>query len=286
VINGLRQYAKSVITYALKNALEYELNGNYKKFTGEHLFYDKIEFIETNNVFTLKIGRFERKIVIIANEPQIDDELIKLLKKNNTCLFYYSERPEIETLQTIGINPLDPDSVERAGIFIKRFLISSYSENLKRKFKFPQLLRDYVKYIPQNQVRFDTSDYTYAFHSYPKIDLKEDDIKKLIEADSLFSKKSRPDKDNILKELSKLFSEINNRTEELKNKHLHCFNCGELFQSYSIDTLSYMKCQSCNSLFDNSTESRTTIRIDDLRYNSLSPKEFGMDFISFNPKEL
>jgi len=286
IINGLRQYTKSIITYTLKKTLEYELKGTYQKYTAEHLFYDKIEFIEANNVFTIKIGRFERKIVIIANEPQIDDELIELLKKNNICLFYYSEKPGIETIQTIRINPLDPDSVERAGIFIKRFLLSSYTEKLKRKIKFPQLLKEYVKYIPQNQIGFYISDYTYTFHSYPKSDLKEDDVKKAIEADYLFAKKSKPDKDNIFKELSKLLSEINIRTEELKNKYLHCFSCGTTFQSYNVDKLNYMKCPNCNSLFDNSTESRTTIRIDDLRYNNLSAKEFGMDFISFNPQEL
>ncbi len=286
VIDGLRQYAKSVITYTLIKTLEYELKGNYKNFTGEHPIHDKIEFIESNNAFTTKIGRFERKIVIIGNEPHIDDSLLGLLKQNNTCLFYYSEKPDIETLQTIGINPLDPDSVERAGIFIKRFLLSSYTENLKRKFKFPQLLRDYVKYIPQIQMRFDTADYTYTFKSYPKSDLKEDDVKKLIEADSLFAKKSRPDKENILKELSNLISEINNSADELRNKFLHCFSCGSAFQSYNVDELNYMKCPSCNVLYDNTSDKKITLKIDDSRYNSLANKEFGMDYISFNTEEL
>lgn len=287
VINGLRQYAKSIITYVLNNTLRYKLKGTYQKFTGEHLYYNKIVFQEENdNVFTIKIGRFEKRIIVIANEPQINDELLHFLKCNNTCLFYFSENPPSETLQTISINPLDPDSIERAGIFIKRFLLSSYTEKLKQKFKFPQLLRDYVKYIPQIQMRFDTSDYTYTFHSYPKSYLKEDDVKKLIEADSLFAKKSRPDKENIFKELSNLISEINNSAEELRNKYLHCFNCGTTFQSYNVDDLNYMKCPSCNVLFDNSVDKEITLKVDDSRYNSLANKEFGMDYISFNTEEL
>ena len=287
VINGLRQYAKSIITYVLNNTLRYKLKGTYQKFTGEHLYYNKIVFQEENdNVFTIKIGRFEKRIIVIANEPQINDELLHFLKCNNTCLFYFSENPPSETLQTISINPLDPDSIERAGIFIKRFLLSSYTEKLKQKFKFPQLLRDYVKYIPQIQMRFDTSDYTYTFHSYPKSYLKEDDVKKLIEADSLFAKKSRPDKENIFKELSNLISEINNSAEELRNKYLHCFNCGTTFQSYNVDELNYMKCPSCNVLFDNSVDKEITLKVDDSRYNSLANKEFGMDYISFNTEEL
>ncbi len=287
VINGLRQYAKSIIAYTLKNTLEYELNGSYHNYTGEHLHYDKIEFfIDVKNVFTIKIGKFEKKIIVIANELENTQEQIELLRKHNAYVFYFSENSVKETLQTISINPLDTDSIERAGIFIKRFLLSSYTEKLKQKFKFPQLLRDYVKYIPQIQMRFDTSDYTYTFHSYPKSDLKENDVKRLIEADSLFAKKSRPDKENIFKELSNLICEINNSAEELRNKYLHCFSCGNAFQSYNVDKLNYLKCPSCNVLFDNSIDKKITLKVDDSRYNSLANKEFGMDYISFNTEEL
>lgn len=286
VINGLRQYAKSIIAYTLKNVLEYELKGTYQDFSGEHLFYVTTELSEANNVFNFKIGRFEKKFVVIANEPENTREQTEFLRKQNIYLFYYSENPVNETPQTISINPLDPDSIERAGIFIKKYLLGSYNENLNRKFKFPQLLRDYVKYIPQSQVNFDTSDYTYSFHSYPKSVLKEDDIKKQIETDTLFTKKSRPDKDNIIKELSNLISEINQRAEELENKYLHCFSCGTTFHSYNVEKLNYMKCPSCNVLYDNPSQKEITLKVDDARYSLLSNKEFGMDYISFNSLEL
>jgi len=286
VINGLRQYAKSIITYTLNDTLDFELKGTYQRFSGEHLFYDTVELKEDKNVFKIRIGRFEKRIIVIANEPENTREQIEFLKKNNTCLFYYSENPVNETLQTISINPLDPDSIERAGAFIKKFLLSSYNENLKRSYKFPQLLRDYVKYIPHSQVSFNTSDYTFSFHSYPKSELKVDEIRIQIETDTLFAKKSRPDKDNIIKELSNVISEINQRAEELKNTYLHCFCCGTTFQSYNITELNYMKCSSCNALYDNSSEKEITLKIDDVRYSSLANKEFGMDYISFNTQEL
>lgn len=286
VINGLRQYAKSIITYTLNDTLDFELKGTYQRFSGEHLFYDTVELKEDKNVFKIRIGRFEKRIIVIANEPENTREQIEFLKKNNTCLFYYSGNPVNETLQTISINPLDPDSIERAGAFIKKFLLSSYNENLKRSYKFPQLLRDYVKYIPHSQVSFNTSDYTFSFHSYPKSELKVDEIRIQIETDTLFAKKSRPDKDNIIKELSNVISEINQRAEELKNTYLHCFCCGTTFQSYNITELNYMKCSSCNALYDNSSEKEITLKIDDVRYSSLANKEFGMDYISFNTQEL
>lgn len=286
VINGLRQHAKSIITYTLKEVLDYELKGTYQKFAGEHLIYDTIELSEDKNVFNIRIGRFEKRIIVIANEPENTKEQIELLKKNNTCLFYYSENPVTETLQTISINPLDPDSIERAGIFIKKYLLSSYCQKINHKFEFPHLLKEYVKYIPNNQVSFNTSDYTYSFHSYPKSDFKVDDIKQMIETDTLFIKKSRPDKENIFRELSNLISEINQRSEELKNKHLHCFNCGTVFKASNVVKFDYMKCTICNVLFDNSSNKEITLKVDDTRYNSLANKEYGMDYISFNTEEL
>ena len=286
VIKGLRQYAKSIVTYTLKNALEYELKGTYQNISGEHLFYDCVELIEANNILKIKIGRFEKRIVVIANEPENTREQTEFLRKHNTYLFYFSENPVNKTQQTIFINPLDPDSIERAGAFIKKFVLSLYNENLKRNYKFPQLLRDYVKYIPQSQIRFNTSNYTFSFHSYPKSELKEDEIKKQIETDTLFAKKSRPNKDNIFKELSNLICEINQRSQELKNKYLHCFSCGSAFQSYYIDELNYMKCTTCNSLYDNSSDKEITLKVDDVRYNALANKEFGMDYISFKTEEL
>lgn len=286
VINGLRQYAKSIITYTLENCLEYELKGSYQKFAGEHLFYDKIEFSETENTITLKIGNFERRIIVIANEPDCTSELDKMLVKKNSYLFYYSENSNSPSSRIININPLDPDSVERIGVFIKKFLSQLYSENINRKYKFPQILRDYVKYIPSGYINFETSNYTYKFHSYPKSNLTESDVKKQVEDDASLKKRGRHDQEKILQEISELVSRINIDAKNLKKDHLHCFECGEPLQSYSTKKLNFIKCQSCNSLFDNSTENQITIKVDDYRYDNLSIQEFGMDFISFNPQEL
>lgn len=286
ILKGLRQYAKSIIVYTLKNVLDYELKGIYKAFSGEHIFYDQFELSEADNLFKIKVGRFEKRIIIIANEPENTREQTEFLRKHNTYLFYYSENSVNESLQTISINPLDPDSIERVGAFIQKFLLSLYMENLKRSFKFPQLLREYVKYIPQSQVNFNISDYTFSFHSFPKLELIENDIKKQIESDTLFIKKSRPNKDNIIKELSRLICEINQKAEELRNKHLHCFSCGTAFQSYNVDKLNYMKCPSCSTLFDNSYGKEIILKVDDARYNSLTNKDYGMDYISFNLKDI
>jgi hypothetical protein len=149
IINGLRQYAKSIITYTLKETLKYELEGTYDKFIARHERYHEIEFEKkgSKNVFTLKIGSFDRKIIVIANEPKIDDNLRELLKKNNSYLFYFSENPPnenflSESIHAIYINPLDPNSIERVGIFLKRFLLNLYREKINEIP--PALMNDHL----------------------------------------------------------------------------------------------------------------------------------------------
>ena len=113
IINGLRQYAKSIIAYTLKKTLGYNLKGTYQNISGEHLSYDSISVSEANNIFKIKIGKFEKRIVVIANEPETTREQTEFLRKHNTYLFYYSENPVNNTLHTVSINPLDPDPLER-----------------------------------------------------------------------------------------------------------------------------------------------------------------------------
>ena len=83
----------------------FALKGIYENISGEHLFYDTVVLAEDKNLFKIRIGRFEKRIIVIANEPENTKEQIEFLKKNKTCLFYYSENPINEILQTISINP-------------------------------------------------------------------------------------------------------------------------------------------------------------------------------------
>ena len=48
-----------------------------------------------------------------------------------------------------------------------------------------------------------------------------------------------------------------------------------VFQSYNIDELNYMKCPSCNVLYDNTSDKTITLKIVDARYHLLANNEFG-----------
>ena len=52
-----------------------------------------------------------------------------------------------------------------------------YLESIQQEYKFKQLLKEYVKYIPELFVRFNSTSYTYKFHSYPASKLSFEEIK-------------------------------------------------------------------------------------------------------------
>ena len=116
--------------------------------------------------------------------------------------------------------------------------------------------------------------------------LGSDEIKKTIENNQVFKSKSRPDQDNIIVTMCNLVSEINFNADRLKNDFLFCFNCGDKLKANTIDKLNYIKCHNCNCVVDSTINNKLGVRIDDARFQSLNQKEFGMDYIEFNPQYL
>ena len=285
VLKGLRAYGKSLITYTLKNNLEFELNGNYKSFIGQHWTLSKVAFNETDRgIFQLEIGNYKVRIVLIGNLPAVDDKLLLSLKSQNTFLLYYDEQTEINNSRFINLNPLDPDSIERLGTLVRKFLLMAYLDNIFNEYEFKHLLKDYIKYIPTQFIEF--KNYSYKFHSIPKMKLLLEEIRKGIENDSVFKSKSRPDQDNILKAISDLLDEIELNAIRLKNDYLNCFNCGEKLHPFHIEKLNYLKCSSCQCLIDSSNIEKIILKIDDSKYNNLADDEFGMDGLIINKAEL
>lgn len=287
VVKGLRAYAKSLITYALVNNLEYELKGNYTKFGAEHSLLCDIEFKETEKgIFELKIGKYQIKIIVLGNSPEQDIKINALLKSHMTFVLYYDEHLTVKNSRFIHISPLDPDSLERIGALVRQFILLEYSNNIQKEYEFRHLLKEYIKYIPTQFLEFNLAKYTYKFHSFPKTKLSPDEAIKGIENDSLFKLRSRPDKEHILNSVTDLFSEIESNVIKLQDNYLNCFNCGGKLHSYNIDKLNYLKCPDCSCLIDSSNSEKLSLKMDDIKHNSLTPSEFGMDCITIYIDEL
>lgn len=286
IIKGLRAYAKSLIAYTLKYNLDFEPKGNYSNFEATHIQLSDVTFHESDmGTLIIRIGKNHINLVIVGNLPEFDEKLISLLEDEDTFILYYDEKPNINNSRLIPINPLDPDSVERIGSLIRKYLLLGYLESIQQEYKFKQLLKEYVKYIPELFVRFNSTSYTYKFHSYPASKLSFEEIKGKIENDVLYKSKSRPDKESIISCIKELLSEIENNAIKLRDEYLNCFNCGEKLQSYNIERLDYIKCPSCSCLLDSSNSDKVFLKIDDSRFSSLTESEFGMNFIIINKAE-
>lgn len=287
VLEGLRSYGKSLISYTLENNLDFDLNGNYKSFKGQNQYLCTIDFMETEKgIFQLKIGDYSINIIVIGNELVYEKNLVTLLKQKHTFIFYYAEQSTLNNYRFININPLDPDSAERMGSLIRKYILMSFLDNINRAYIFKQLLKEYIHYLPTDSLEFDLTNYKYKFHSYPRLGLSFEDVKNKIENDHVFKTKSRPDKDNIIKSIAELLSEIESNSIKLKEIHLNCFNCGEKLQPYNIEKLSYIKCSSCNCLIDSSCHDKIVFKVDETKFLGSSFNEFGMDYLEFNLSDL
>lgn len=287
VLKGVRAYGKSLITYTLSTSLEFELLGDYKNFSGQHLLFKEVKFNETKEgVLKLEIGNYKIKIVIVGNDCTIDKQTLSLLESQHTYILYYDEKFTSENSRLIRINPLDPDSVERVGTLMKKYLLMSYLDNIREVYEFKHLLKEYIKYIPRHFLEFSLNTFTYNYHSYPKVKLSVDEIMKEIENDQLFKTKSRPDKEIILNSISELLTDIETNSNKLKVDYLNCFNCGEILQAYNVNRLNYIQCTACLCLIDSSNIEKVILKINDTKYSTLSLEEFGMDALIINKAEL
>lgn len=291
ISKALRDYAKSLIIYALKKNLNYKIYGCYSNYKAEHLEnfqLCQVSFKENKNgIFEMCIGDKQLNIVVIGNLPDCDEKLLKVLKEQNLYLLYFDENPISKNGRLIPINPLDPDSVERIATLIRKYILLDYLSNINKHYKFKQLLRDYVKYIPNQFITFNEKNFTYSFHSFPNTKLSFKGIRIKVENDQNFKSKSvfKPDKENIIKCLEELIEEIDKNETKLKNDFLVCLNCGENLHAFNNDKLNYLKCNECSCLIDSSKSGLITLKIDDEKYSHLEGADFGMDNINFNTSE-
>lgn len=294
VTNGLRAYARSLITYALKEYLNYEIHGDYTRYDAKHSKSCNVTFKEdSNGIFGLTIGEKKINIVVIGNLPNPDTELLSLLKKQNTYILYYdsgNETADIDKNRFIRIDPYDPDSVERVGILLRKYMLDKYLKNIEQTYEFEHSLKDYIKYIPKNFLEFDTTRYSYKFHSYPHEPMSYEKIRECIENDSNYKKRGKPDKKNILSCVQNLLSDIESNKKTLQEDYLFCFVCCEKINPDIIKKLSYLKyrCLKCgyNCIVNSAQHEKITFKIDDTKNKDVSDIDFGMDSFTFNIDEI
>jgi predicted RNA-binding Zn-ribbon protein involved in translation (DUF1610 family) len=288
IIRGLRAYATSLIGYCLKKRyLGYDILGIYNSFTATHQQFPDITMTNDKGVLMISIGQEKLKIIAIGNEPKISEPILQSLIKSNVYILYLSEETPLSNNRTICINPLDPDSCERIGSLIRKYILKDYIRNIRKEYKYPQLMRDYIDILSNDYLIFDKKKYTYTFFHVSQNEIIEDKMLEKINQNTDFEKiKSRTDRDKVIEKTKELICQINSNNEQLKKEYLYCPSCTEHLPFYKQEPLNYFKCPSCGYLLDSSNSNTIILKNTDEKYSELNDNDWGMDYLNFKIDEI
>lgn len=276
VIAGIRCYSKALITYVIKNVMGYELDGDYTAWEAINDFYCPISMKETNGVICLTIGKNEISFVTVGNDSKENADNIK--RKGLYILSLSNSKREG---RIISVSPYDADSVERVGRIIKEYILRDYLAHIYAAYDYPQMLKDYVKYIDCRPYVVFNPDYTYSYLGVPQTEVSDEDAVRGLEADEQFKRRSRPDRDNIRLAMKNLVTDINDHAEGILLL-LQCQNNGCHMGVHKQDAkqLGYLRCDDCGFVLD-STNGHVLFKNKDERFEDLTPVDWGMDYVEF-----
>ena len=277
VIEGIRCYAKALVTYIVKDVLGYEIVGSYVSWMATSDYYCPISMEERNGAIYLTIGKNEIFFVTVANDSKESADNIK--RKGLYILSLGNSKREG---RIISISPYDADSVERVGRIIKEYILREFLASINASFEYPQMLKEYVKYINCQYVVFN-SNYSYSFKGIPQSDISDSDAVRGLEADDQFNRRSRPDRDAIRLNMKNLVSDINANADKVLSL-IKCQNndCHLDVHKQDAKQLEYLQC-SCGFVLD-STDGHVLFKNKDTRFEALSPADWGMDYVEFDIK--
>ena len=275
VIEGIRCYAKALVTYIVKAVLGYEIVGNYVSWMATSDYYCPISMEERNGAICLTIGKKEISFVTVANDSKERADNIK-----QKGLYILSLGNSKREGRIISISPYDADSVERVGRIIKEYILRDFLASINTSFEYPQMLKEYVKYINCQFVVFN-SNYSYTFKGIPQSDISDVDAVRGLETDDQFNRRSRPDRDALRLNLKNLVSDINVNADKVLSL-IKCQNndCHLDVHKQDAKQLEYLQC-SCGFVLD-STDGHVIFKNKDPRYESLGPSDWGMDYVEFD----
>ena len=275
VIEGVRCYSKALIAYIIKEVMGYEIVGSYSSWVASNDYYCPISMEDNKGIICLTVGKREISFVTVANDSKENANNIK--RKGQYILSLGNSGRDG---RIISVSPYDADSVERVGRIIKEFILRQYLESINAAFEYPQMLKDYVKYIECQYIVF-RPNYTYSFKGIPQSEISDKEAVRVLEEDEQFNRRSRPDRDAIRLNLRNLVSEMNDNAEAVLSI-VKCQNndCHLDIHRQDAKQLEYLQC-SCGFVLD-STDGHVIFKNKDPRYEGLSPSDWGMDYVEFD----
>jgi len=282
VIDGLRAYAKTLLSYTVSHLnynenLNYEIAGTYSDWEAVNARLAPIEFHEKEDkTFVVQIGGYSLRLIVIGNISNIDPQSLP----DRTYLLCFSQSKADESGKMIAIDPMDPDSVERLGAVVNKYLLAEYVVNIQHKYPFPQTLRDFICYIDAPWIHFNNehNHYTYSFIC-PGTPVN----KKAISSRLIVGRDIRDDQK---KELLKLIDDIERNYESFIKDNLFCFHCQTQYNESTIENFNYLSCSNDDGFtLDISQPGRIILKNIDERFQT-EGVDWGLDCLDFRVVDL
>jgi len=278
VIEGLRAYAKTLFSYTVSHLnyndnLNYYQYGSYSDWKAINDRLSPISFkVAEDKTFKVSIGNRNLRFIVTGN---ISND-IHSLPAGTFLMCYSQDRPKVDD-RIVLIDPMDPDSAERLGLVINRYLLSEYVSKIKTEYPYPPALRDFIKYIEDKApwVMFynEHNHYAYSFVK-PRTPIDKRALSALLVV-------GRDIRDDQKKELLKLVDDIERNYSEYVSKNLYCFHCQTPFNEKTLKDFKYMECSRGDGfVIDISHKGRIILKNTNERY-SKDAVDWGLDCLDF-----
>ena len=291
-ILGLQSYAESLFIYVITNAFanrelnipSYELIGNVLNWKAIHPFLPDIIFSkDEDGVMFIKIGsRPTKRIVALGNIPYLDDSLYDTLNNNDDLVilcYDVDNEKKIESEKLITVNPMDVDSVERIGKFIRSEMLRDFLHNIDVCIKFNVVIRDYIKYISAPFLRINVETNSISFSEYP-YSIDKQSIILSLKNDESFKKEKKKRQNEIIQLFSNVLSSIERTIDDFKTRLCVCPRCGTKLNRHMFVSNSYICCSRCGMSLIQKKEGYFEFKAQD---SIIDNNSLGMDYVKFYP---
>lgn len=279
VIKGVRDYGVSIFVYCLKEYLGYKLEGDYNAFNGTHSIYPSVEITRSaEGIFNLKVEKEMVRVVVLASELRNEIRLNK-----DTCVLYLSDSSKSKASNLIPINPLDVDSVERIGSFLKKKIVHAFIESLNETFPLSPKLISYKEVIQKEvsciEFLSGADKLKYRFTSKPQV--RSNKLIEQIKKDPRFIKiKSKSEAKEMIGAVEAFMNDFEKAGQQIKSR-LICTYCDNELSTVNLTKgRCYLKCASCGTTVDKK-ENEVVCEIRAEKYKNIQEADWGMDYVKF-----
>ena len=274
IMDDLRIYNLTLFVYTLRQ-MGYSLSHNNNEIIANHstlpiikLFTDKygVLIISTKNACT--------KVISLGGI--YDGEITRILPEDALCFCFCDyQKSQNNSDKIFYINPIDTNSIENAGIVIRKLIIKEYKNIVNQEFRFEPCLRDCLSVVKVEGIRWNMNRSSYSFVKELPDNLDQTLILSEFKALSSFKKRKNRDQLSLYNKMSDLITSIKKNASDM-HKTMACPKCGRIYRSKNI---SYMVCD-CGFICDISNDNSRLFQKDkEYSKSNITDKGWGMDFI-------